>query len=423
MLHKLRLERFKNFPQATLTLGPVTLLVGTNGSGKSNIGDAFRFLHGISRGYNLAEIMGGKIGAQIGEEKNDRLVQWRGIRGGAEEIAYAGASSFALEVDFTFNSEPERAANYRIEVNPGGLGKVPRVLAEKLAIAGGNKVIINGFSAEDDPEHLIVDLHPEPTNSWPTGKNWQSDRPLIGQLASHPHLDSAIADAIQSVLAALGAMRFFDFSPDVMRMPSSPGQAVLGDRGENLSSVLQGIWERSHQKDNLLSWVEDIAPTQPLDLIFPPDSSGQILLHLIESNGCKISARSLSDGILNFLAAIAAIFGNKEQLYFFENLESGIHPTRLHVLLELMERIAPSNNIQVIGTTHSSHLLGLLHDQTLEHILLTYRLEEQHHAQIQRVADIPDARRLIREYGLTRLHGFRWLEDAMELLEPEEERQ
>ena len=58
MLTSLRLTNFKNFQDTELTLGPLTILVGTNASGKSNIRDAFRFLHGISRGYTLAEILG-----------------------------------------------------------------------------------------------------------------------------------------------------------------------------------------------------------------------------------------------------------------------------------------------------------------------------------------------------------------------------
>ncbi|MCP4345100.1 MAG: AAA family ATPase [Desulfobacterales bacterium] len=49
MLKKLRLEQFKNFKDSSLILGPLTVLIGTNASGKSNIRDAFRFLHGISR--------------------------------------------------------------------------------------------------------------------------------------------------------------------------------------------------------------------------------------------------------------------------------------------------------------------------------------------------------------------------------------
>src|SRR5437764_7052578 len=93
MFTSLRLERFKSFKDAELTLGPFTLLIGANASGKSNIRDAFRFLHGIGRGYTLAEIMGE---AYVGG-----ALQWSGIRGGTREIAFQGAPTFALGVEFT----------------------------------------------------------------------------------------------------------------------------------------------------------------------------------------------------------------------------------------------------------------------------------------------------------------------------------
>ena len=62
MITSLRLVNFKNFADETLRVGPFTVIVGANASGKSNIRDAFRFLHGIGRGYTLAEIMGFKFG-------------------------------------------------------------------------------------------------------------------------------------------------------------------------------------------------------------------------------------------------------------------------------------------------------------------------------------------------------------------------
>ncbi|NJP22590.1 MAG: AAA family ATPase [Hydrococcus sp. CRU_1_1] len=87
MLKQLCIEQFKSFKEAELTLGPLTILVGTNASGKSNIRDAFRFLHGISRGYNLAEIMGEKY-------VEGGVIQWRGIRGGVREITFRGEILF-----------------------------------------------------------------------------------------------------------------------------------------------------------------------------------------------------------------------------------------------------------------------------------------------------------------------------------------
>ena len=62
MITSLRLTDFKNFADATLWMGPFTVIVGTNASGKSNLRDAFRILHGIGRGYNLVDAVGGKYG-------------------------------------------------------------------------------------------------------------------------------------------------------------------------------------------------------------------------------------------------------------------------------------------------------------------------------------------------------------------------
>ena len=83
MITSLRLRNFKNFADETLKLGPFTVIVGANASGKSNIRDAFRFLHGIGRGYSLPEIMGGKMGA-------GGYFEWDGIRGAPNEVTRLG---------------------------------------------------------------------------------------------------------------------------------------------------------------------------------------------------------------------------------------------------------------------------------------------------------------------------------------------
>lgn len=62
MITSLRLIDFKNFADEMLRVGPFTVIVGANASGESNIRDAFRFLHGIGRGYSLDEIIGGRFG-------------------------------------------------------------------------------------------------------------------------------------------------------------------------------------------------------------------------------------------------------------------------------------------------------------------------------------------------------------------------
>src|SRR5580692_49131 len=89
MIESLRLQRFKNFRDCVLPLGPLTVIVGTNAAGKSNLRDAFRFVHGMSRGYSLAEIIGEKY-------VEGGVLQWKGIRGGIREAAMYDNHSFSL---------------------------------------------------------------------------------------------------------------------------------------------------------------------------------------------------------------------------------------------------------------------------------------------------------------------------------------
>jgi predicted ATPase len=141
MIQQMRLERFKNFRDATLSLGKLTLLVGTNASGKSNLRDAFRFLHGMARGYQLAEIIGEKY-------IEGGSLQWKGIRGGTREVVYRGEDTFRLET--TLDLEGEHLAKHAIEVAVGANGSKPRVVQESLRY--GPELIYDSHP-EDDPRN------------------------------------------------------------------------------------------------------------------------------------------------------------------------------------------------------------------------------------------------------------------------------
>jgi predicted ATPase len=405
MLKKLSLNQFKNFKDAELELGAFTLLVGTNASGKSNIRDAFRFLHGISRGYNLPEIFGEKY-------IESGVLQWRGIRGGTREVTFQGESTFTLEVSFLIkDGQQERDANYKVEVEPGIDSKLPRVLTEQLNVLEINKFVFTrerwaGLKVEQEVIRDVTLLN---------------QRLVLKDLLEWPPIKNGVKSLIEQSISALSSMRFLDLNPDAMRIPSFPGQTILGDRGENLSSVVQAIGEDPERKQTLLQWVRELTPMDAKDFEFPSDFTGKILLTLVEENGQKISAYSASDGTLRFLGIIAALLGPEPaRFYFIEELENGIHPTRLHLLLELIERQVYSRNIQIVATTHSPQLLRLLSPKSLEDASLIYRLPDRQDAHIKRILDIPEAQRVIQEQDLANLHESGWLEDMVYFLEDEE---
>ena len=98
------------------------------------------------------------------------------------------------------------------------------------------------------------------------------------------------------------------------------------------------------------------------DFDFREGPDGKVHLMLQERSGKEISAHSASDGTLRFLAMLAALLGpDPARLYFFEEIDNGIHPSRLNLLIDLIEQQTAKGEIQVIATTHSP--ATALHDR------------------------------------------------------------
>lgn len=419
MITQVRLTNFKNFCDATLELGPLTVLVGTNASGKSNLRDAFRFLHGMARGYTLAEIIGEKY-------VEGGVLQWKGIRGGTREVAYSGAPRFALETVLPMVSKPgltSRAdCRHRIEVEVGNGSSPPRVVRESLHWR--TTVIFDSHPDDDPPKqegppYIFIRL-PRDARNRSHGKRLRflDNRPVLSQLPDNPDTPLPCQNRARYVVSRLQSMRFLDLSPTAMKMPSLPGQVVLGDRGENLSSVLQAICEDGDSRRAIAEWINELTPLDVVDFDFVPDQTGKVLITLIEANGQRTSAHSASDGTLRFLAMIAAILGpDAARFYFLEELDNGIHPTRLYLLLQLIEHHAEEGKVQVVATTHSPQLLAMLSDKAREHASLVYRVADAPDARIRRIMGIPEAKRVLEEQNLARLHESGWLEDAVAFAE------
>jgi hypothetical protein len=157
------------------------------------------------------------------------------------------------------------------------------------------------------------------------------------------------------------------------------------------------------------------------DFDFDQDAAGRLLLSLKERNGRIISAVSASDGTLRFLAILAALFGPAgASFYFIEELETGIHPTRLGLLIDLIETQTRHRKIQVVATSHSPLLLQFLSENSLQNASIVYRLPDHPEAEIKRIVEIPDACRVIKEQGVSLLHASSWFEDALGFAEDRE---
>jgi len=85
MLRKLRLKNWKSFEDAKFYIDPLTILIGTNTSGKSNLLDALLFLNRVCSGVGLFQAINGDVNLPP-------------LRGGAKWVCRKGEDLFSLEV-------------------------------------------------------------------------------------------------------------------------------------------------------------------------------------------------------------------------------------------------------------------------------------------------------------------------------------
>ena len=402
MITSLRVVNFKNFADETLRVGPFTVIVGANASGKSNIRDAFRFLHGIGRGYYLTENLGGKYGP-------GGQLEWAGIRGAMNEIIRLGQQTFSFEVEVKLE---DSNFHYSLEVDYG-------YSEDRAFLVKSEELTINQrplFTCHREGQNLFLDIGDLENRLYPRRPN----APFLSDATPTywpPGETTPIEDLAVDLKDVFANIHFLDLIPDRMREPAFPG-SKLGDSGQNLATALETICADPQHERTLMSWLQELTPMDVKDFDFPRDPSGRVHLHIVERNGRKVSAYSASDGTLRFLGMLAAQLGaDPAGLYFLEEIDNGIHPNRLWLLVELIERQTAKNGIQVITTTHSPTLLTLINDNTFENTSITYRDERSADAIIRPVAELPNARRLRESQGLGRLHSGAWMETALAFTE------
>ncbi len=401
MITSLRLVNFKNFADETLRVGPFTVIVGANASGKSNIRDAFRFLHGIGREYSLAEILGGKHG-------DGGNVEWTGIRGAPNEVVrfqplYPNQlSTFSIHLEAVVEGKPFQFS-IRVEYNPTS-GFV--LSEEELKVA--SDTVYETVPSEDPPIKITSEYFGS------RSMIYSRSAPVVEQMIRSA--EGEVLSPCFGLLRLLGRMRFMELSLERMRDPSFPGARGLGDSGQNLPAILEGICSDPVRKSNLMSWLRELTPMDIRDFAFPRDPSGKIHLQVIEKSGRRVSANSVSDGTLRFVAMLAALFGDDQEcMYFFEEIDTGIHPNRLWLLLDLIEKQTAQSNTQVIATTHSPDLLNYISDETFENTSVVSRLEDTDDSLIHPLKDLPKIEELRETQGLGRLHSGGWMEDILNL--------
>lgn len=395
MLRRLALKNFKSFADEQATLAPFTLLVGANASGKSNFVDALRFLHGMAQGWPIRDVVAGRF------EGSTRV--WQGIRGGTGELVRSGAATASITSDWSILGD-----HYHHEIEFDGT----TIQRESLG---------NQFEAERSVTGPTGD---DQAVTWLPGASPQMVGSLEFAEAGKSALTSPQASRIPFIgpfRTTLGNIHFADQSPTLMReyveKPRGAARLRPSSSGHNLSSVLWQLCQDEKSRQEIVDWLVEFCAPEIREIGFEETESGYVMLRVVEADGTSITARSMSDGTLRFLALLATL-RSPIQTQVFEDLEQGLHPSRLRLLVEfLAQRTEPQlpagNHPVVLATTHSAALVEAALDIPHCSVLLFARIPGQPGTVIRDVRSLPNFEAIHRRRDFAYLLNTGWLERSV----------
>lgn len=323
-LRRVVLRNYRSIGSCDVALGPLTYLVGANGSGKSNFLDA---LHLVS------DALSGSLDNALNK------------RGGLSEVrrrSNGHPTHFGIRLDFSLNDGT--LGHYAFEVGTRqGMGH--EVQTEECAIGGAGKGPFFRI------ERGVLKRSSEPTFPAVT-----SDRLALVSLSG--------LTAFRPVFDALTAMGFYNLNPKLMREMQSPQDGrLLKPVGENIASVIGHLERFAPEAMRVIEeYLQTVAPMVqgverkkigPMETLeFRQDMAGS-------KHPWRFLAQNMSDGTLRALGVLTALFqSNREyapSLIGVEEPETALHPAASAALREALVRA--SKKTQVIVTSHSPDLL------------------------------------------------------------------
>ena len=188
---------------------------------------------------------------------------------------------------------------------------------------------------------------------------------------------------------------------------------VMGNRGENFACIVRHICGDPKTKGAYLNWLRELRPHEVDDVTTLTGAVGEPMFALKES-AREFPAPVLSDGTLRFAAMAAAFFQpGMPRLLTIEEVENGIHGSRLRLLLELFRSQTVAAKTQLLATTHSPLLLTWLKPEEYETTFLCKRDEETGESRILPLTHVPHFNEVMGKQPITELFAEGWMEAAV----------
>ncbi|MDR1141620.1 MAG: AAA family ATPase [Planctomycetaceae bacterium] len=342
MLKSVAIKNFKAIRSVTVKLTDLSVFIGNNGSGKSSFIEALQILQNALT-YGLSNAF------------QDRWFGFEHIRN-SDQKKLTGKKLFENDIEIILRGKLGKDFfTYKVGFNTVLNGDLYVITNESLK--KGNKTVFEKKITNIQRNNgVVMSLFSE--NQFQTSLQLAETKESFG------------VDFRNYILS----WQFLTLEPERMYFPTqrnySTQKVKMKSSGENLADFFRRLQEKPELSNLVIDKLRYVLPD--LDCIVGEEIAvqKQIYLFLKERNhDQRLPSWLFSSGTLRILAMLSIL--NSEippPIVFIEEIENGLDPRTLNLLVEEMRGMLPEH--QFIVTTHSPYFLDLV---DLRHVVVAER--------------------------------------------------
>lgn len=359
MIIELRLRNWKSFLDSTLFIDPITVIIGTNASGKSNIFDALKLLNALASPIDIMDIA-------------------KNVRGGAEGIIRRGEQMCNL----TVTMESDKSTEHLIYEVALALDQQRNIYIKdeslKLATVKRNLVLFERKELDKMNKSLVSVALFGKTRY----QNFSAKTSVLSQI-EYINWDRKIKDLVLTVVNNFRKIRLSNPIPERMR-DFAPLSKTIAEDASDLAGYLANLDEESQSAtyEAILKYLKPL-PDRDIRSIRADKipMTDKAMLFCTEEwtagHTQEQSAMGMSDGTLRFAGIIAMLTTAEDKsLILLEELDKGVHPSRAKDLVKMLKEIGKQKQLDIICTTHNATFVDKLGPQMIPFISYIKRNEE-----------------------------------------------
>lgn len=365
LITNIQIKNFKAIRDTgNLKLKPFTAIIGNNGSGKSSILEALENYQAIIR-----------------DGVGEAMLPWKGFENirnfsaeGTKRLTKEGLDYLGEPIRFQLKMKLEKE---NIQLNMDVISNVNSLFISSEKIFWAKTKF---WVARDSEGYVTI---PDAFNQEVTTKSLVPLTGGVSMISPTPSVHDIMRFDPSPVAREVMSWQFMLLEPERMGEPTpqqrTGGKVRLNKDGRNVADYLRSISENGaagqQAIDNIIDAMRFVLPyVQNIKTQITSEIERSVYIQVNEQSLKKpIPGWLLSTGTLRVLALLALL--NDPQgpsVIFIEEIENGLDPRTVSLLVDEILRVTESGIKQVIVTTHSPYLLDLL---DLDNVLLCERGE------------------------------------------------